>query len=66
MEISNIIQILLFGLIEGSIIAIGALGLTLSYGVTRFINFAYGEFLTYGAFLRCFCLSQECRWQLQD
>jgi branched-subunit amino acid ABC-type transport system permease component len=54
MAISNIIQILLFGLIEGSIIAIGALGLTLSYGVTRFINFAYGEFLTYGAFLTLF------------
>jgi branched-subunit amino acid ABC-type transport system permease component len=25
-------------------------GLTLSYGVTRFINFAYGEFLTFGAY----------------
>jgi branched-subunit amino acid ABC-type transport system permease component len=31
-------------------VALGAVGLTLSYGVTRFINFAYGEFLTYGAF----------------
>jgi len=54
MVISQIVQILLFGLIEGSIIAIGALGLTLSYGVTRFINFAYGEFLTYGAFATLF------------
>lgn len=31
-------------------IAVSAVGLTLSYGVTRFINFAYGEFLTMGAF----------------
>lgn len=27
----------------GSIIAVGALGLTLTYGTTRFINFAYGD-----------------------
>lgn len=43
-------QAVLFGLINGSVIAVGAVGLTLSYGVTRFINFAYGEFLTYGAY----------------
>lgn len=43
-------QALLFGLINGSVIAVGAVGLTLSYGVTRFINFAYGEFLTLGAY----------------
>lgn len=49
--ISQLAQVLVFGLINGSVIAVGAVGLTLSYGVTRFINFAYGEFLTYGAFL---------------
>jgi branched-subunit amino acid ABC-type transport system permease component len=43
-------QAVLFGLINGSVIAVGAVGLTLSYGVTRFINFAYGEFLTVGAY----------------
>ena len=43
-------QAVLFGLINGSVIAVGAVGLTLSYGVTRFINFAYGEFLTFGAY----------------
>lgn len=49
--ISQFAQVLVFGFINGSVIAVGAVGLTLSYGVTRFINFAYGEFLTYGAFL---------------
>lgn len=49
--ISQFAQVVVFGLINGSVIAVGAVGLTLSYGVTRFINFAYGEFLTYGAFL---------------
>lgn len=48
--LTQLVQAVLFGLVNGSVIAVGAVGLTLSYGVTRFINFAYGEFLTYGAF----------------
>ena len=54
MVLDNLLQTTVFGLIEGSVIAVGAVGLTLSYGVTRFINFAYGEFLTYGAYLTVF------------
>ncbi|MFC6988557.1 hypothetical protein ACFQJD_07255 [Haloplanus sp. GCM10025708] len=46
----GVVQTLLYGLINGSVIAVGAVGLTLSYGVTRFINFAYGELLTLGAY----------------
>ena len=49
-DLSGLAQALTFGLIEASVIALGAVGLTLSYGVTRFINFAYGEFLAWGAF----------------
>lgn len=44
------IQTLVFGLALGGVIAVSAVGLTLAYGVTRFINFAFGEFLTLGAF----------------
>jgi branched-subunit amino acid ABC-type transport system permease component len=54
MDLTQLIQILIFGLVDGSVIAVGAVGLTLSYGITRFINFAYGEFLSYGAFLTLF------------
>lgn len=46
----TLVQTLIFGLALGGVIAICAVGLTLSYGVTRFINFAYGEFLTLGAY----------------
>lgn len=49
-DVTQFAQTVVFGLVEGSVIAVGAVGLTLSYGVTRFINFAYGEFLTYGAY----------------
>jgi branched-subunit amino acid ABC-type transport system permease component len=50
MELTGVLQTLIFGLALGGVIAVGAVGLTLSYGVTRFINFAYGEFLTVGAY----------------
>jgi branched-subunit amino acid ABC-type transport system permease component len=53
-DFAQLLQTIVFGLIEGSVISIGAVGLTLSYGVTRFINFAYGEFLTYGAYFTLF------------
>jgi branched-subunit amino acid ABC-type transport system permease component len=48
--LQTLLQTLIFGLALGGVIAICAVGLTLSYGVTRFINFAYGEFLTLGAY----------------
>lgn len=40
-----------FGLVTASVIAIGAVGLTLQVGITNFVNFAYGEFLTMGAYV---------------
>ncbi|WP_372910330.1 branched-chain amino acid ABC transporter permease [Salinigranum sp.] len=49
--LAGVVQTVVYGLVNGSVIAVGAVGLTLSYGVTRFINFAYGEFLTLGAYV---------------
>jgi len=40
-----------FGLVTASIIALAAVGLTLQFGVTNYINFAYGDFMTLGAYL---------------
>lgn len=48
---TELLQTGIFALATASVIAVGAVGLTLSYGVTRFINFAYGDLLTLGAFL---------------
>jgi neutral amino acid transport system permease protein len=39
------------GLSLGSIYALGAVGLTLVYGVLKLVNFAHGDFLTFGAFM---------------
>ncbi|WP_435156923.1 branched-chain amino acid ABC transporter permease [Haladaptatus sp. DFWS20] len=44
-------QNIIFGLVTGSYIAIAAIGFTLIYGIVNMINFAYGEYLTIGAFV---------------
>lgn len=45
------LQTLIYGLATGAVIAVAAVGLTLSFGVTGFINFAYGEMLTLAAYV---------------
>ena len=42
-------QEIIFGLVIGSYIALGAIGFTLVYGLVNMINFAHGEFITIGA-----------------
>lgn len=44
-------QEVVFGLVIGSYIALGAIGFTLVYGLVNMINFAHGEFITIGAFV---------------
>jgi neutral amino acid transport system permease protein len=39
------------GLSLGSIYALGAVGLTLVYGILKLVNFAQGDFLTFGAYM---------------
>jgi neutral amino acid transport system permease protein len=40
-----------FGVVSGAVAAVPALGLTLMYGSSRFINFAFGEWMTLAAFI---------------
>lgn len=44
-------QLLVNGIIAGCIYALFAVGLTMVYGVFRFINFAHGELIAWGAYL---------------
>ena len=39
------------GLVLGSIYALGAIGITLTFGILRFANFAHGETMTLGVFI---------------
>ena len=43
-------QFLMDGLIAGAMIGLGAIGVTLTYSILRFANFAHGEFLSWGAY----------------
>lgn len=47
----NLAQASLNGLTLGVIYALGAVGLTLVYGILRLVNFAHGDFLTLGAYM---------------
>jgi neutral amino acid transport system permease protein len=44
-------QLLFNGLAIGSVIALAAVGLTLTYGILKLSNFAHGDFMTLGAYL---------------
>ncbi|CAN5241083.1 branched-chain amino acid ABC transporter permease [soil metagenome] len=43
-------QTSLNGLSYGTVYALGAVGLTLVYGILKLVNFAHGDFLTFGAY----------------
>lgn len=44
-------QTTIHGLVSGAYFALGAAGLTLVFGVLKLVNFAHGEFLTFGAYM---------------
>jgi branched-subunit amino acid ABC-type transport system permease component len=60
--VAQLAQLLVNGLITGSILALAAVGATLIFGIQRIANFAHGDFLTigaYGAFLVNVVLGQN-------
>jgi neutral amino acid transport system permease protein len=44
-------QVSVNGLVAGSYFALGAIGLTLVYGILKLVNFAHGDMLTLGAYV---------------
>lgn len=47
-------QLVLYGLIYGGIISLGAIGLTLIFRILRFAHFAHGDMMALGAYLAFF------------
>jgi branched-chain amino acid transport system permease protein len=45
------------GVVLGATLALGAIGLTLTYNILRFANFAHGEFATFGAYFALVCVA---------
>ncbi|WP_237565271.1 branched-chain amino acid ABC transporter permease [Ornithinimicrobium cavernae] len=52
--VDRFLQLTVEGIKFGAIIAITAVGLSLVFGTTRLINFAHGEFVTFGAVMAFF------------
>ena len=48
---TELLQLVLFGVVLGGIIALGAVGVSLIFGILRFANFAHGDMMTLGAYL---------------
>lgn len=55
-------ELIVYGIVLGGIIALGAIGLSLVYGIIRFANFAHGEFMTAGAYVALFMVTGVFSW----
>jgi branched-chain amino acid transport system permease protein len=55
-------ELIVYGIVLGSIIAVGAVGLTLVYGILRFANFAHGDLMTAGAYITLFLVTGFFPW----
>jgi branched-chain amino acid transport system permease protein len=49
-SLGDLLSLTIWGVMLGGILALGAIGLTLAYGVLKFPNFAHGGLVTFGAY----------------
>ena len=47
----EVIQLTVYGIVLGCILTLGAIGLSLLFGILRFAHFAHGDMMTLGAYL---------------
>ncbi len=50
MTATDFLQLLVYGLITGSVLSLGAIGVSLLFGILRFAHFAHGDVMTVGAY----------------
>lgn len=51
MGLETILEVLVFGLIFGSVLALGGVGLSLIYSIADFPNFAHGDYMMLGGYI---------------
>jgi len=56
------LELIVYGIVLGSIISLGAIGLSLVYGILRFANFAHGDLMTAGAYVALFLITGPFAW----
>ncbi len=55
-------ELAVYGIVLGSIISLGAIGLTLVYGILKFANFAHGDLMSVGAYIALFLVTGPLAW----
>ena len=55
-------ELFVYGIVFGSIISLGAIGLSLVFGIIRFANFAHGDLMSAGAFVALFMVTGLLAW----
>jgi len=56
------LELVVYGIVFGSIISLGAIGLTLVFGIIRFANFAHGDLMSSGAYFALFMVTGLLSW----
>ncbi len=56
--IAELLQLLVFGVVLGAILALGAIGVSLIFGILRFAHFAHGDMMTLGAYFALFFVAE--------
>ncbi len=56
------VELTVYGIVLGSIISLGAIGLTLIFGILRFANFAHGDLMAAGAYVALFLVTGLFSW----
>jgi len=49
--VSELVQLLINGVVTGLVLALGAAGISMVFGVLRLVNFAAGDYITISAFV---------------
>jgi len=56
------VELIIYGIVLGSIISLGAMGLSLVYGILQFANFAHGDLMSVGAYTALFLVTGLLAW----
>jgi branched-chain amino acid transport system permease protein len=56
------LELVIYGIVLGSIISLGSIGISLIYGILRFGNFAHGDLMTVGAYIALFLITGPLAW----
>lgn len=56
------VELFVYGIVLGSIISLGAIGLTLVFGILRFANFSHGDLMAFGAYMALFLITGPLTW----